>query len=113
MKRDIERICEKCVTCRQAKSKVKSHGLYTPLAIPNEPWTDRHIYMDFMVGLPTSKRSKDSIYVVVDCLSKMAHFIPYHKIDNASHIVDLFFKEIVTLPGMPNNIVSDKDAKFF
>ena len=44
MKLDVERICEKCVTCRQAKSKVKSHDLYTLLAIPNEPWTDRHIY---------------------------------------------------------------------
>jgi hypothetical protein len=50
LKRDVERICGRCVTCRQTKSKVQPNNLYTPLPIPSEPWID--ISMDFVLGLP-------------------------------------------------------------
>ncbi|KAH9697902.1 Endonuclease [Citrus sinensis] len=95
MKRDVERLCGRCVTCRQAKSKVQPYSLYTPLLIPSAPWTD--ISMDFVLGLPRSRQGKDSIFVVVDRFSKMAHFIPCHKTDDASNVADLFFREIVRL----------------
>ena len=110
MKRDVERICGRCVTCRQAKSRVQPHGLYMPLPILSELWID--ISMDFVLGLPMSKCGRDSIFVVVDRFSKMTHFIPCHKINDASHVHDFFFKETVRLHGMPMIIVLDKDAKF-
>ena len=77
MKRDVERVCSRCIACRKAKSRVLPHGLYTPLPVPTSPWVD--ISMDFVLGLPRSKTGRDSIFVVVDRFSKMAHFIACHK----------------------------------
>jgi hypothetical protein len=110
MRRGVERYVSRCTTCNKAKSRLNPHGLYMPLPVPSVPWED--IFMDFVLGLPRTKRGRDIIFVVVNHFSKMAHFIPCHKSDNASHVADLFFTEIVRLYGVPNTIILNWDAKF-
>jgi hypothetical protein len=89
MRHDVERYVSRCTTYNKSKSRCNPYGLYIPLLVPSVPWDD--ISMDFVLGFPRTKRGRDSIFVVVDHFSKMAHFIPCHKSDNASHFADLFF----------------------
>jgi len=110
MRRDVQRHCFRCISCLKAKSKTMPHGLYTPLPITSAPWED--ISTDFILGFPRTAKGFDSIFLVVDRFSKMAHFIPCHKVDNAQNVFKLFFRKVVRLHGLPKSLVSDRDPKF-
>jgi transposase InsO family protein len=70
------------------------------------------ISMDFIVGFPLTKRRHDSIFVVVDTLTKSAHFIPVRTMYQAPDIARVFISEIVRLHGVPKNIISDRGSLF-
>lgn len=101
---------EKCIIFQYAKGRIQNAGLYQPLPIPSRPWDD--VRMVFFLGLPKTQRGHDSILVVLDRFSKMAHFRPYFKTSDATHVANLFLKEVVRLNGFPRSIVSDKDTRF-
>jgi len=94
----------------EKKNQKMSHGLYTPLSIPDYPWID--ISINFVLGLPQTKNDKDFVFVIVDRFLKMTHLIPYKKTNDVCHVVDLFCREVVRLHGVPRSIISDKDTKF-
>ncbi|KAJ0550589.1 putative nucleotidyltransferase, Ribonuclease H [Helianthus annuus] len=104
------RLIRRYRTCHMAKTHGTNQGLYTPLPTPSAPWED--VSLDFVLGLPRTQKQKDSIMVVVDRFSKMAHFVPCSKTFDASQVARLYFTEIVRLHGIPKTLTSDRDVKF-
>jgi hypothetical protein len=110
MRRRIQEYVQACETCQRNKYQTLSPGgLLQPLPIPTQVWSD--ISMDFIGGLP-KVHGIDTIMVVVDRLTKYAHFIPVSHPYTAKEIANIFIKEVVKLHGFPNSIVSDRDRVF-
>jgi hypothetical protein len=108
---DCRQFCLTCDTCQRNKTSTqKPAGLLQPLSIPIARWSS--ISMDFMVALPRTPSGFDSIFVVVDRLSKLAHFIPTRSTATAADTASLFFTHIFRHHGLPEEIVSDRDPKF-
>jgi hypothetical protein len=110
MKKSVETFVAECPVCRRSKSKTCQYpGLLPPLPIPDVAWS--FIFMDFVEGLPKSG-GKDTILVVVDRLTKFAHFIAWAHPFTAQSIVQLFIDQIIKLHGILVAIVTDRDRIF-
>ena len=108
MKVDVAEFVAKCQTCQvvQAEHK-KPAGELQPVFIPEWKWES--ISMDFISGLPVCQ-GKDWIWVIVDRLTKSAHFIPVKGTTTSSQYAELYVKEIVKLHGVPKSIISDRGS---
>ena len=111
MKREIAEFVSKCLTCQQIKIEhQKPAGLLQPLSIPEWKW--ERITMDFVTGLPKTQRGHDAIWVIMDRLTKSAHFIATNNTYSLERYARLYVDEIVRLHGAPVSIVSDRDPRF-
>ncbi|OMO58913.1 reverse transcriptase [Corchorus capsularis] len=110
MKREIGELAQ-CIVCQQVKVEhQRPAGQLQPLPIPEWKW--EHITMDFVSGLPRSPRGHESVWVIVDRLTKSAHFIALKVGYSLEKLAALYVREIVRLHGVPVSIVSDRDSRF-
>ena len=111
MKRDVSEFVTKCMVCQKVKAEHQvPSGLLQPIRIPKWKW-DR-ITMDFVVGLPLIRRKHDSVWVVLDRLTKSAHFLPVKTDYSLDKLAELYISEIVRLHGILISIISDRDLRF-
>ncbi|GKB86629.1 putative reverse transcriptase domain-containing protein [Tanacetum coccineum] len=111
MKADIATYVSKCLTCAKVKAEhQKPSGLLQQPEIPVWKW--ERITMDFVSGLPRTPSGYDTIWVIVDRLTKSAHFLPMKKTDSMEKLTRLYLKEIVCRHGVPVSIISDRDSHF-
>ncbi|WVZ93750.1 hypothetical protein U9M48_039707 [Paspalum notatum var. saurae] len=111
MKREVAEYVALCDVCQRVKAEhQKPAGLLPPLKIPEWKWEE--IGMDFIVGLPRTQSGFDSIWVVVDRLTKVAHFIPVKTTYSGARLAELYISRIVCLHGVPKKIVSDRATQF-
>jgi IS30 family transposase len=111
MKREAVRYVSECDTCRKIKANyMKPGGLSQPLTIPE--WTYDDISTDFIVGLPLTARKFDSIWVIVDRLSKSAHFIPVHTRYVVQRYAEIYVALMLCLRGVLKTITSDRGSQF-
>ncbi|CAI7759517.1 unnamed protein product [Closterium sp. NIES-54] len=111
LSRSVAEYVASCPTCQVNKARTTAPaGLLQPLEIPTAPWNC--VSLDFITDLPRTPTGFDSILVVIDKLSKMAHFIPATGTVSAADTAKLFFTQVVRLHGLPSAIISERDTRF-
>ncbi|GJQ94961.1 putative reverse transcriptase domain-containing protein [Tanacetum coccineum] len=111
MKADIATYVSKCLTCLRVKAEhQKPSGLLVQPEIPQWKWDN--ITMDFVTKLPRTQSGNDTIWVIVDRLTKSAHFLPMRETDPMDKLARLYLKEVVTRHGIPVSIICDRDPRF-
>ncbi|GKE98064.1 putative reverse transcriptase domain-containing protein, partial [Tanacetum coccineum] len=111
MKANIATYVSKCLTCMKVKVEhQKPSGLLQQPEIPVWKW--ERITMDFVSGLPRTPSGYDTIWVIIDRLTKSAHFLLMKKTDSMEKLTQLYLKEIVCRHGVPVSIISDRDSHF-
>jgi len=109
MEDDIRKYCNECDHCQRTKApRHAKHGLLLPLELASKPWM--HVSTDFITDLPESGGYKN-ILVVVDRLTKMAHFIPFVRRE-ATEVARAYLNNVWKYHGIPQDVVSDRDATF-
>lgn len=110
LKEEVHQFIQSCHNCQLNKHElVPSPGLLQPLPVPEEAWTS--VGLDFITGLPKSK-GKEVIMVVVDRLTKYAHFIGLSHLYKALDVAQAFLDHVYKHHGLPNNLVTDRDPIF-
>ena len=111
MKRDIAQFVAECDVCRCIKAEhQRPAGTLKPLPIPEWKWDT--VGMDFITGFPNTQKGNDAIFVVIDRLSKVAHFLPIRESITASQLGDFYVSRVVSLHGVPLEINSDRGSLF-
>ena len=111
LKKEVAKFVASCLTCQQVKIEhQKPTGLLQEMPLPEWKW-DR-IAMDFVVGLPRTQRGYDSIWVIVDRLTKSAHFLPVKTTNSVAQYARLYIRHIMSLHGVSISIVLDRDTQF-
>jgi IS30 family transposase len=111
MREDVAGYVARCDTCQRVKAEhQRPAGLLQQLEIPTWKWDD--INMDFIVGLSCTQKGNDSIWVIVDRLTKVAHFLSVKTNYSMSRLAELYVDNILKLHGAPRSIVSDRGSQF-
>ncbi|KAD2805415.1 hypothetical protein E3N88_38792 [Mikania micrantha] len=111
MKFDIATYVGKCLTCAKVKIEYqKPSGLLTQPEIPMWKW--EQLSMDFITKLPRTPSGCDTIWVIVDRLTKSAHFLAIKENDKMERLARIYVREVVSRHGVPISIISDRDARF-
>ncbi|KAI3824571.1 hypothetical protein L1987_06034 [Smallanthus sonchifolius] len=111
MKKSIARYVEKCLTCLKVKAEhQKPLGYLQQPEIPEWKW--EKITMEFFTKLPRSSHGYDTIWVIVDRLTKSRHFLPIREDYKMNKLAQIYVKEIVSRHGVPISIISDRDSRF-
>nr|GEX04086.1 hypothetical protein [Tanacetum cinerariifolium] len=111
IKAEIATYVSKCLTCAKVKDEhQRPSGLLQQPEIPVWKW--ERITMDLIIGIPRTPSGYDSIWVIVDRLTKSAHFLPVKTTDSMEKLTQLYLKEVVCRHGVTITIISDRDSKF-